>query len=269
MLIDPICFYDEVWTIITDEMVPNIKPQYEISNFGRVRRFDTNMILNPRLCGHGYYQVHLQLNDGSWISKIVSRLVGMAFCRPDDLSIQEIIEQKLQVNHEDGIKINNRDTNLSWCTPKENMIHSFQNDLGHRGERMYKSVLTDSQVHDICRLLQDTDYSYVEINRILGLGLSDPTKYISEIKLGVKWKHISSQYNIRRERRNQLFTDDIAKEIFELLSINPDTSANGCISILNHIGIPFNSSSLVNYKRVIRAMKNGEAYKHIGVYYGF
>lgn len=64
---------------------------------------------------NGYKYVNLCINDQR--KKVyVHRLVAQAFIpNPNN---------KTQVNHKDGNKINNCVNNLEWCTPAENMKHA-------------------------------------------------------------------------------------------------------------------------------------------------
>jgi hypothetical protein len=55
------------------------------------------------------------------------RLVAMAFI--------ENVENKEQVNHLDGNKLNNAVANLEWCTCQENQIHKFKTGLGNNFTR--------------------------------------------------------------------------------------------------------------------------------------
>ena len=198
MLTMPINYKDEYWAPVTKVMVPNIKPIYLISNFGNVLNTNNGMILNQNLKGHGYYYVKLQLEDGSWKDQVIHRLVAMAFCCIQH-PLEYYLENDYQVNHINGIKTYNHYSNLEWVTNLENMRHAIANHLiNNRSETHYKAILSNEQVHAICKLLEEGKYTYKQIDQILGLNLHDPTRYISEIKLGIKWKDISSQYNIDR-----------------------------------------------------------------------
>lgn len=76
-------------------------------------------ILKPYIA-HGYYQVNLWIN-GKYKHYQVHRLVAEAFI-PNP-------ENKPQVNHIDGNKLNNDISNLEWVTRSENMKHAFKNGL--------------------------------------------------------------------------------------------------------------------------------------------
>ena len=92
-------------------------PLYEISDRGRVR---SNAGLKPKILKlktkeNGYFEIAIRV-DGKQIWRLVHRLVAFAFLKPDPT--------RPTVNHKDGNKKNNRDTNLAWSTLIENNAHS-------------------------------------------------------------------------------------------------------------------------------------------------
>ena len=87
---------------------------YMISSWGRVKRIRDNSFLNPEITKKGYLRVSLYKNKTRKHFKI-HRLVAFAFIDNAD--------NKPQINHKDGNKINNSFTNLEWCTDEENKEH--------------------------------------------------------------------------------------------------------------------------------------------------
>lgn len=85
---------------------------YEVSSFGRVRNKNTGRILKASSKG-GYYTVGL--SNVVTKSFRVHQLVAKAFI-PNP-------ENKNQINHKDKNGLNNKVSNLEWCTNKENCIH--------------------------------------------------------------------------------------------------------------------------------------------------
>lgn len=72
--------------------------------------------LRPWISKHGYALVDLSVNK-KVTHKSVHRLVALAFIpNPDN---------KPEVNHKDGDKLNNSAANLEWNTKSENIAHSF------------------------------------------------------------------------------------------------------------------------------------------------
>lgn len=96
----------EVWRAVAAQ------PKYEVSNKGRVRRITTGRILKQRLQSNGYPRVNLNGKD----TYLVHRLVAVAFLKPDPA--------RPTVNHLNGKKLDNCDTNLVWSTLIENNAHS-------------------------------------------------------------------------------------------------------------------------------------------------
>lgn len=110
---------NEVW-----KPIKNYESLYEISNLGRVKSFKRNgtkgKILKGTYDEWGYIRVALSKNGKSKKYK-VHRLVAEAFI-PNSNNYS-------QINHDNGIKDDNRVENLEWCTPSFNTIHSYVNNL--------------------------------------------------------------------------------------------------------------------------------------------
>ena len=113
----------------------NVCPNYEVSNYGEVRRKDTGKILKQKLGKDNILMVKLSLGSRK-NSKylLVHRLVAEAFVLNP--------YNKPWVRHIDGNVINNEACNLEWTDAKFT--------VQPHGERAYNSRLTTEQV-DYCR----------------------------------------------------------------------------------------------------------------------
>ncbi len=94
---------------------------YLISNNGSIKRISTGNILKPGIDKYGYPRLTLINTKGKKIYRTIHKMVAMSFKdNPNNLP---------QVNHEDGDKFNNNESNLKWCTSKYNIIHSYETGL--------------------------------------------------------------------------------------------------------------------------------------------
>lgn len=98
--------------------------KYLISNMGRVKslkHYDARL-LRAFANNKGYLRVCL-CSNGQGRHFLVSRLVAAAFCVNDDP------ETKTTIDHIDNDKMNNKASNLAWCSLKENVQKEWkQND---------------------------------------------------------------------------------------------------------------------------------------------
>jgi hypothetical protein len=104
---------------------------YEISNLGRVKSIRKNIIKKVFLDKDGYERITLTVNQVRY-SKIVHRLVALNFISNDN---------NLVVNHINGIKTDNKVTNLELVTILENNLHCIKNRL--RKPKLVKSLITN------------------------------------------------------------------------------------------------------------------------------
>lgn len=117
----------EIWKDIA-----NWEGYYQVSNTGRVKSLHRKYyngykmipkderILKQSKTGSGYCKLTLSRN-GKSNYRMIHRLVAQAFIKNP--------ENKRDVNHKDGNKMNNNINNLEWMTQLENARHAYKNGL--------------------------------------------------------------------------------------------------------------------------------------------
>lgn len=135
----------EVW-----KQLKGYEWKYSISNFGRIITINGRrggVILSKLTQGKFYLVINLIKFDNYGIKnskvKPVHILVAESFIQ-NPLKLPE-------VNHKDGVKTNNNESNLEWVTHLENMQHAVRTRLlDVKGEKHFAHKLTELQVLE-CR----------------------------------------------------------------------------------------------------------------------
>jgi len=104
----------EEWRPVLD------KPAYQISSLGRFMRADGIVIT-------GAYESSPYAVVSTGRTRAVHALVAAAFLGPR--------RKGYCVNHKDGVKTNNRVTNIEYVTPRENSRHAVAMGLSPTGDR--------------------------------------------------------------------------------------------------------------------------------------
>lgn len=190
----PLAHLDTGITDRTGEVWKNIggyEELYQVSNHGRVKSVNRivirsdkrKMTIKERILKaapntKGYMQV--VLCNGSEKPHRVHRIVAKSFV--------ENVENKPQINHEDGVKTNNYATNLKWCTNSENQTHAYLTGLrkASMGEKSGMSKLKEEQVLEIRKRYADGGVSQAQLGAEYGVY----DTLISRIVRREVWTHI-------------------------------------------------------------------------------
>lgn len=182
-------------------------PDYMVSDEGRIWT-KTRIIKRPsgnylrkgifmkgRDDTHGYLTVNVR-NEKQIKNIKVHRVVAKTFL--------ENPHNKREVNHINGIKTDNRKSNLEWMTSKENKIHAWNIGLYTKqdrsklsGENNPTSKFTENQVREIRRIYGQGGIS----QKALGKLYNTSQAQIYYIVNRITWKNIEEDENVRLQRK--------------------------------------------------------------------
>ncbi len=177
--------------------------KYVIKSNGEIyslyKNITMNQVLQERI---GYYRIQLKADDGTKNTLLVHRLVALAFI-PNP-------ENKPEVNHIDGNKLNNDVSNLEWTTKHENMKHAHLLKLrDNNGTGNPRNLLTEKEVLDIYdKLLDGARVSDLATS----YNVSRPT--ISDIKAKRNWQELLSDLpDIRHNAKQESLSENTVRWI--------------------------------------------------------
>lgn len=155
---------------------------YQVSSLGNIKSLGNSFrkkekLLKQHFNTQGYYHV-LLCGKIKPRASVIHRIVAKAFI--------ENPQNKPEVNHINGNKIDNRLENLEWCTADENRQHAYSLGLKCEGEKHGRSKLKNS---DICKIIDLLNQGIKQHVIASTFNVSHPT--ISRIKTGKSYNCVN------------------------------------------------------------------------------
>lgn len=137
---------------------------YQVSNLGRVKScvhftHKKDIILKENIKNGGYVYVNLYKNHKG-TKFYVHRLVANAFLTQ--------YNDRQYVNHIDCNKRNNNVENLEYCTQKENIDHSWKNNLQKRRYKTFVNGIEYKSMQNASEMLLGNTFGIKELRNKFG-----------------------------------------------------------------------------------------------------
>ena len=179
-------YWDEKWKPISFDGI-NIGEIYEISNYGRLRRFkkeiDDWKILKPAVVkGYMYYSFKSDIHWTKKITKCLHRIVAEKFC-------EQPSSQHKYVIHLDYNNKNNYYKNLKWVTQFDVAEHQKDNPnyVNSRPKGLVtNSKLTETDVIRLKKKLKRGNNRLYKLAKEFGITHTQ----LNRIRSGENWGHI-------------------------------------------------------------------------------
>lgn len=161
-------------------------PVYEVSTEGRIRNKITGNILRGSFDKDGYKEYHLR-DSGKHLYRRGHRMVAITHL--------DNPENKPVINHINGIKDDNKLSNLEWATSSENTQHSFD-VLGRKGQNggtNKRVLLKDLDGNEV-----ETFESMKEASLYLGISAMSVSSYFK------RKERLGSKATIKKKYRAEI-----------------------------------------------------------------
>lgn len=157
------------------EVWRKIDADYDVSNQGRVKHGSRVLSGSVHKDSYIFVTIHGKQHP-------IHRLVAKVFI-PNP-------ENKPEVNHIDGNKMNNAVDNLEWVTRSENQKHAVENGLQPKGLKTYQGKFTANQREEIKRMWDSGAFSRRELAKRYGVShtcindiINDKYKYAETVNM--------------------------------------------------------------------------------------
>ena len=166
--------------------VPGLESRYEVSDRGRVRTLSTyrkaltGSVLSPWKTSRGYLSVSLRDESGQRLSMSLHRVVMLAFVGECPAG--------MQVAHNNGIRDDNRLSNLRYATPSSNIDDRQRHGRTARGSRNGSAKLDDAAALTIWNL-RSAGFSAAEVAHLACVHVST----VQSIWDRETWTHITRE----------------------------------------------------------------------------
>ncbi|WP_301066637.1 hypothetical protein [uncultured Duncaniella sp.] len=253
----------EFWKPITALSTPNVYPGYWVSTLGRIWDSRRGILVPQYLDNNSYLRVTLDSTADKPVWNWVHRIVLVEF-RGYDPDPRMVV-----VDHESPFKRNNSVYNLRWTSYVGNLEYARNLGVsGNVGEEVCTAILTEQQVHQVCKMMQDGVDRHHIYAYMRECGITYPDTTFDAIYKRRTWQHISQDYNFKDYKmRESNFTDEQIHYICQQLEANPDIKF---ADILIGLGIDmYTVEDRVRRKlsTAISHIKNGREHTEISCHY--
>lgn len=245
--------------------INGIKTNYLVSTYGRIMNI-SNSHKEPFILKSFVHKEHeyVSISIHGHVHRFqVHRLVAFAFI-PNP-------ENKPIVHHIDKNPLNNKVDNLMWVTEVEHKIYHKDEMDNNRPEPKYGedcnlSVYKESQIHEVCKLLEENIHTKKEIEQITGVNVETIKAILSPLKQ--QWRKISKNYDIKKY--NVAEVKNMRKGSSNSSSkITEDDAHYICKMLENGYSVRDIHESSGISKKIIQHIKYHNTWNHISNEYNF